>query len=524
MAYKLRSVQNPTLQIAITNTPTRIGRSSDNQLVLQDLSVSRQHAIVQMEGDVPVITDLKSGRGTFVNGVQVKRSPIKAGDMVLFGTQQFQVVFEPSAVPQTPPTLGGQPEKDIRRPLPTAQPPKKTPLSPFLWIGLAVILLAALIGGGYGIYHFIISPPEPTPMPTEVVVVVPTLEPTKVVDTPTEPPATEMPIVEPLPKGLVTNKDDVRLAVIRIEAQGTRAYPDAQGNVAGSNPNEEWSGSGFIIDPAGLAVTNNHVVAGAAKIEVYLEGESKPRNAKFVGFSECSDLALIQIDDLNQAGFYYLAWYNDVVKVTLPVYAAGYPGGEPQYTITAGVVSKDDAKGETYWASIDKVIEHDAVIDLGSSGGPLIDAGGTVVAVNYTGQKNVLSSSFFAISKDLARPIIDQLRMERFKESIGIAGDAYWFTPNRMGVWVYSVTSGSPAARAGVLPGDLIIKIENISVVNPNKVFSDANATLVDYCDVLRTHNSTDEIQLEVWRSANAINSYFCGYLNGAPLKVGRCP
>ena len=125
------------------------------------------------------------------------------------------------------------------------------------------------------------------------------------------------------------------------------------------------SGSGFIIDPEGIAVTNNHVVTGAAALEVFVDGSDAPVNA-VLGVSECADLAVI---DLDGGDYPFLDWYDGEIEPGLEVRAAGFPLGDPEYTLTQGIVSKADADGESSWASVDSVIEHDASIQPGNSGG-----------------------------------------------------------------------------------------------------------------------------------------------------------
>ncbi|MEA3502531.1 MAG: serine protease, partial [Actinomycetota bacterium] len=154
------------------------------------------------------------------------------------------------------------------------------------------------------------------------------------------------------PSGAVSGLKGVRGAVVRIVAEGSFVDPDA-----GAIDNAAGSGSGFIIDPSGLAVTNNHVVTGAAFLQVYVEGEDEPRNAKVLGVSECSDLAVIDIDG---AGFPYLEWWDGDIVTGTDIYVAGFPLGDPEYTLTEGIISKEKADGETYWASVDSVLEHTA--------------------------------------------------------------------------------------------------------------------------------------------------------------------
>jgi len=203
-------------------------------------------------------------------------------------------------------------------------------------------------------------------------------------------------------------------ATIQIEAEGTFTDPEV-----GTVYNAAGRGSGFIIDPFGIAVTNNHVVTGAALLQVWVGGEDEPRNARVLGVSECSDLAVIDIDG---DGYPFMEWYEGDLTPGLDVYAAGFPLGDPEFTLTRGIVSKADADGETGWASIDSVIEHDAAIQPGNSGGPLVTADGQVAGVNYAGGSPTNTEQFFAIAPAVARPIVEQLRNEEDVHSIGVNG------------------------------------------------------------------------------------------------------
>ena len=160
------------------------------------------------------------------------------------------------------------------------------------------------------------------------------------------------------PAGLVTTLADVQTAVVRIVAEGSFRDPEF-----GEVLNSAGSGTGFIIDRQGLAVTNNHVVTGAALLRVYVGGSADPVNARVLGVSECSDLALI---DLSGEDYPYVAWYEGTPQTGLDVFAAGYPLGDPEFTLTRGIISKADADGESEWASVDAVLEHDARLNPGN--------------------------------------------------------------------------------------------------------------------------------------------------------------
>lgn len=280
---------------------------------------------------------------------------------------------------------------------------------------------------------------------------------------------------------------DVEAATIRIVSTGTYVEPDPSlGQFEGS-----FSGSGFIIDPSGIAVTNNHVVTGAGSLQVYFSDDPEPRNARVLGASECSDLAVI---DIEGDGYPYLAWYDEPITTRLQVFAAGYPLGDPEYTITEGIVSKEEANGESAWASVDTVIEQTAKILPGNSGGPLVTEDGQVVGINYAGSA---VDQYFAIGRDEALEVIDTLRGGSDVNSIGINGTALSST-DQSGVWVASVKSGSPADEAGIEPGDFVIKIEGVSV--------GVDGLMTSYCDVLKSHAPGDPLSIEGIRGVTGVN------------------
>lgn len=299
--------------------------------------------------------------------------------------------------------------------------------------------------------------------------------------------------------GAISSLEGVRQAVIQIEAQGTFVDPQV-----GTRFNVAGSGSGFIIDESGIAVTNNHVVTGAALLRVWVAGENQPRNARVLGVSECADLAVIAIDG---DGFPYLEWYGGNVDVGLDVYAAGFPLGDPEYTLTRGIVSKARTDGRTNWASVANVIEHDATINPGNSGGPLVTSDGKVVAVNYAGASSV--GQFFAIAQPQALPVIDQMRQGNDVLSIGINGTAV-LGDGLSGIWVSSVKSGSPADRAGVRGGDILTRLEGLILAT--------DGTMADYCDILRSRSPEDTLALEVLRFAT--EEVLEGQINGRALEL----
>jgi serine protease Do len=300
------------------------------------------------------------------------------------------------------------------------------------------------------------------------------------------------------PEGQVASVDEVASATIQIVAQGTFVDPEIGAYESAG------SGSGFIVDPSGVAVTNNHVVTGAGLLQVYVGGDPTPHNAKTLAASECSDLAVIDIDG---EGYPYLGWYDEDIRTGIEVYAAGFPLGDPEFTLTRGIVSKDDIPVETEWASVDHVIEHDARINPGNSGGPLVTADGLVMGINYAGRSD--TDQNYAISVVSSRSIVDQLAGGTDFESVGINGVAVFDEAAGVsGIWVSSVQSGSSADETGITGGDIVTNLEGISL--------GTDGTMADYCDVLRSHNSDDVLSVEVlrWDTSQVL----AGQINGDTL------
>ena len=291
--------------------------------------------------------------------------------------------------------------------------------------------------------------------------------------------------------------EDVESAVVQIVAHGSFEQPDGElVNVAGS-------GSGFLIDGTGLAVTNNHVVTGAAYLDVYVAGEDEPRRAEVISVSECDDLALIDIEgDFD----IYLEWYEGTIQEGQTIFAAGFPLGDPTFTLYDGIVAKTIENLDTSWASVPTVIEHTAATKPGNSGGPIVTEDGQVIGVVYAGN----SQQEFGISLPGARNVVETLAQGEDLDAIGINGEAFVTDSGFSGIWVSSVESGSPAAQAGILPGDIVTRIENLVV--------GVDGSMGEYCKVLRSHGNEDQLSVEVFRMDTG--ETLAGVINGSPLEV----
>ena len=302
---------------------------------------------------------------------------------------------------------------------------------------------------------------------------------------------------EPVAEGLVTAVADLPSATIQIVSTGSFVTPDF-GEFEGGG-----SGSGFIIDPSGIAVTNSHVVSGAGLIDVFVGGDPAPVNAQILGVSECNDLAVI---DLAGDGYSYLEWFDGSITAGMDVLAAGYPLGDPQFTLTDGIISKTDFPGETEWASVDSILEHDARIRPGNSGGPLVNDDMQVVGVNYAGRDD--TDQNFAISVTEAVEIVEQLSSGVDVDSVGINGYALFLDDGTSGIWVETVQPGSPADAVGVTGGDLVTRMSGVSL--------GFDGTMSEFCDVIRTQGVGGVIPVEVMRADTA--QVLRGQLNGEAL------
>jgi serine protease Do len=366
----------------------------------------------------------------------------------------------------------------------------KIPVKPFIWIGVVLLVVSLACRNTATPTPELVASPAPIETQEPVVLVEPSLTQEPVVETPNKSKA-------------VSSLADVKKAVVQIEAEGTFIDPEV-----GWQVNVGSRGTGFIISEDGIAVTNNHVVTGAALLRVWVDGESRPRNARILGVSECSDLAVI---DINGDDFHYLEWYDGDINVGLKVYAAGFPLGDPEFTLTDGIVSKARADGETSWASVDWVIEHSAKINPGNSGGPLVDENGQIIGINYAVVS--VTDQNYAISRDVAVPVLRQMEQGNDVDSIGVNGGAVYGEVSNVpiyGVWVRSVAAGSPADKALIKAGDIIFQLQGQVLA--------LDGTMADYCDILRTRRPTDTMDVTVIRFDDL--SLLEGQLNGRELAV----
>jgi 2-alkenal reductase len=235
----------------------------------------------------------------------------------------------------------------------------------------------------------------------------------------------------------------------------------------------EASGSGVIVDPRGYIVTNHHVIENAATLTViFQDGTNKP--AEVVGHDyPFSDLAVIKVDGENYP--YAVLGDSDTLRVGETVVAIGSALGDFRNTVTTGIVS---AVGRSLQVDQDTVLEGliqtDAAINHGNSGGPLVDLRGEVVGINtaivrgsaYSG--DVAEGLGFSIPSNTARYVVDELiaKGKVARPYLGVRSvtinqslAAYYGLPVDHGIYVTEVLGDTPAAQAGVQQDDIIVAI-----------------------------------------------------------------
>jgi S1-C subfamily serine protease len=269
-------------------------------------------------------------------------------------------------------------------------------------------------------------------------------------------------------------------------------------------------GSGFIFTPDGLIITNSHVVHDAARIAVTLtDGRHMP--ASLIGEDPASDLAIIRIDEphFDEPGL-VAATLGDSqrLRVGQVVIAIGAPYGF-QSTVTAGVVSALGRSLRSYSGRlIDDVIQTDAALNPGNSGGPLVDSTGRVVGVN-TATILPAQGICFAIGINTAKFVVSRLlRDGRIRRSfIGVSGQTvpvhrrvvrFYDLPKDTGALVLSVEDASPAERAGLREGDIVVALEGQPVAGVDDLHRLLTEVRVGVSSTLTVVRYTDKLELKI--------------------------
>lgn len=274
--------------------------------------------------------------------------------------------------------------------------------------------------------------------------------------------------------------------------------------IFGSLQESSEEGSGIIYSTDGYIVTNYHVIASAiednsATISVTLANSDETVDASIVGYDEATDLAVIKIEKTGLIAAEF--GKSSDLQVGEIAVAIGNPlGQEFAGSVTVGYISalnrKITTSGRTY-----KLIQTDAAINPGNSGGALVNSQGQVIGINTVKIGSSLSGTSveglgFAIPSDDAVEIIDKLIKDKkiIRPYIGISGiniDEATAKRNNLpeGVYVAQVLQNSPASKAGITKGDVIIGIEGTEI-----------KTMEELNEIKNTKNVGDKISLKIYR------------------------
>jgi S1-C subfamily serine protease len=300
-------------------------------------------------------------------------------------------------------------------------------------------------------------------------------------------------------RAVVSAAEKVSPSVVKIEVTQTARARNGE-------PRERHGGgSGFVFTPDGLVLTNSHVVHDASQIEVSLsDGRHFP--AHLIGDDPATDLAVIRIDTPNLTAVEL--GDSQKLRVGQLAIAIGNPYGF-QYTVTAGVVSALGRSLRSYSGRlIDDVIQTDASLNPGNSGGPLVSSNGQVIGVNTAtimGAQGLCFAIGINTAKFVASRLLQQGRIRR--AYIGIEAQTvplhrrvvrFYDLAKETGVMVVGVASASPAQRAGLREGDVIIALGGQPVLGVDDLHRLLTDTQVDTKNSITVLRRTDRLDLAI--------------------------
>jgi len=313
-------------------------------------------------------------------------------------------------------------------------------------------------------------------------------------------------------QSLVINTADVQSTITQAVKKVGPAVVTVVGTIPGqmtifgSTGDQTVSGSGFFISDQGYILTNNHVIAGAKSLTVTLaDGSQQP--ATVVGTDQYSDIAVLKVDGKVPA--VAALGNSDVLNPGETAIAIGSPLGDFKNSVTVGVVSATGRSidtGQGY--SLENMIQTDAAINQGNSGGPLVDLAGDVIGINNlivrnSGSGTVAEGLGFAIPINTAQAVAAQLIQygSLARPYLGISyqpitpdvATAYNL-PAQWGVYVTRVATGSPASSAGLQQGDIITAIDKVAIDGTHS-----------YLNTLFNYKPGDQVTLTVLRNGSTI-------------------
>jgi serine protease Do len=297
------------------------------------------------------------------------------------------------------------------------------------------------------------------------------------------------PIQEVLPQNQTNPNDTLTFSTTGVETSITQSVQKVgpsvvtvvgtlpgQMSIFGPTGDQTVSGTGFFITDQGYILTNNHVVEGANEVNIILS-DGTQHKATIVGTDLYSDIAVLKTDGKIPA-FAQLG-NSDVLKPGESVIAIGSPLGNFKNTVTVGVVSATGRAIDTgNGYQIEDLIQTDAAINHGNSGGPLVNLAGEVIGINTlvvrnTGSGDVAEGLGFAIPVNTAQAVAQQIIEKGYfaRPYIGISFQpinpeiaANYNLPAQWGVYITNIADNSPASHAGLQAGDIITKIGDVAL------------------------------------------------------------
>jgi S1-C subfamily serine protease len=312
---------------------------------------------------------------------------------------------------------------------------------------------------------------------------------------------------------------------------GVVQITSTSGNIGGASPQQAALGSGFVVDKAGHIVTNYHVIEGADEIRVSFSNRDTVE-AQLVGSDPSTDLAVLQVDTGTSALTPLTLGDSDKVEVGDPVVAIGNPFGLDR-TATSGIVS---ALQRLIRApnrfTIDHVIQTDAPINHGNSGGPLLNSRGQVIGVNTQIETGGVGSGNvgigFSVPSNTVKDVVAQImRTGRVDHAyLGISGQPVsadvaetYNLPVARGVLVEAVTSESGAGKAGLQGGQKQVVVAGETYVLGGDIIvsfdGKQTSSIEQLRDAIAGHKPGDKVSVVIYRGAKK---------TGVTVTLGRQP
>jgi S1-C subfamily serine protease len=295
--------------------------------------------------------------------------------------------------------------------------------------------------------------------------------------------------------------DELQARIIEINKRVSPCVVHIESAVRQNGRRNLLEGSGFLIDPNGVALTNWHVVDRAEKVSVVVPGRDGHYDAEIVGTDKQTDVAVLRLAPHEGEKPFPSAKLGDSDKVQVGewVVAIGNPYGL-EGSVSLGIVS---AKGRDLRTEqlLNDFIQTDAMIDHGSSGGPLIDLRGEVIGINSRGQGRGIGFTIpIDTAKRVADDLLDQGRIARgylgvTVQPLGRELARYWGEPNVHGVVVGSVARGSPAERAGISVGDVVVAFDG------EPLHAEKEEDLGQFQRLVAQRSAGHQVEIEVLRA-----------------------